>query len=60
MLKNMEDVATKKPDDFVIATGKQFTVNFVNISAKNLGIKIRWSGTGINEKELIKDWKNYY
>ena len=45
----------KKPDDFVIATGKQFTVrDFVNISAKNLGIKIRWSGTGINEKGIDK------
>ena len=43
----------KKPDDFVIATGKQTTVkNFVNIVAKRLGIKIKWKGVGIKEKAL--------
>ncbi len=41
----------KEPDDFVIATGKQFSVKqFVNIVSKKLGIKIVWKGTGINEK----------
>ena len=39
-----------KPDDFVIATGKQITVKeFINKVCKNLKIKIRWSGKGINE-----------
>ena len=41
----------KKPDDFVIATGKQHSVKqFVNIVSKKLGFKIIWKGTGINEK----------
>ena len=45
----------KKPDDFVIATGKQYTVrDFVNISAKYLGISIKWTGKGINEKGIDK------
>ena len=43
----------KKPDDFVIATGKQTTVkNFVNIVARRLGMKIKWKGVGIKEKAL--------
>ncbi len=41
----------KKPDDYVIATGKQYSVkHFVNLVAKELKIKIRWRGKGINEK----------
>ena len=45
----------KKPDDFVIATGKQYSVrDFVNNTAKNLGINIRWTGKGINEKGIDK------
>ena len=51
----MENNATKKPDDFVIATGIQYSVkDFVNISAKNLGINIKWIGKGINEKGIDK------
>jgi GDPmannose 4,6-dehydratase len=38
------------PDDFVIATGVQYSVrDFVNTAAKELGIKIVWQGTGVNE-----------
>ena len=41
----------KKPDDFVICTGKQYSIkNFINLVAKDLNIKIRWKGKGINEK----------
>ena len=41
----------KKADDYVIASGNQFTVKkFVNITASILGINIRWRGKGINEK----------
>jgi len=44
-----------KPDDFVIATGRQYSVRqFVNIAAKNLGINIKWIGKGINEKGIDK------
>lgn len=40
-----------KPEDFVIATGVQYSVrDFVNAAAKELGIEIRWQGTGIDEK----------
>ncbi len=47
----------KKPDDFVIATGKQYSVkHFINIVAKELDMKITWRGKGINEKAY--DQKN--
>jgi GDPmannose 4,6-dehydratase len=38
-------------EDFVIATGVQFSVrDFVNAAAKELGITIRWEGSGVDEK----------
>ena len=41
----------KKPDDFVIATGKQYSVKeFVNLSLEELGIKHKWIGNGIKTK----------
>ena len=43
----------RKPDDFVIATGKQLTVRqFVNLVSKKLGFQIAWKGQGKNEKGL--------
>src|SRR5210317_1342255 len=40
-----------KPDDYVIATGKQYTVkNFINLVCKKLKIKINWKGKRLNEK----------
>ena len=43
----------KKPEDFVIATGKQYSVrDFINTSAKYLGIKIKWLGKDSNEKGI--------
>jgi GDPmannose 4,6-dehydratase len=46
----------KIPKDYVIATGKQFTVKqFVNLVAKELKMKLVWKGNGINEKAF---WKN--
>ncbi|MCJ8324140.1 MAG: GDP-mannose 4,6-dehydratase [Rhizobiales bacterium] len=39
-----------EPDDFVIATGKQISVReFVNLSAKELGIELEFSGQGLDE-----------
>jgi GDPmannose 4,6-dehydratase len=39
------------PEDFVIATGRQYSVReFVDLSAKELKIKIRWEGDGVDEK----------
>ena len=41
----------EKPEDFVIATGVQYSVrDFVNAAAKELGMQIRWKGQGIDEK----------
>jgi GDPmannose 4,6-dehydratase len=38
-------------EDFVIATGVQFSVrDFVNAAAAELEIKVRWEGTGVDEK----------
>ena len=42
------------PDDFVIATGKQFSVRqFVTIAAAELGLTLDWQGTGIDESGVI-------
>lgn len=44
----------EKPDDFVIATGEQYSVRqFVEFSAKELGISIQWEGIGIKEKGVV-------
>ena len=46
-----QDVA----DDFVIATGKQISVReFVTLSAKELGITLRFEGEGIEEKGFVE------
>ena len=43
----------KKPDDYVIGTGKTFTIkDFVNRTAKKLEFKIKWIGKGLNEKAV--------
>lgn len=39
-----------EPDDFVIATGKQFSVrDFVGAAGSILGMKIEWRGEGVEE-----------
>lgn len=39
-----------EPDDFVIATGVQYSVReFVDAAAKELGMMIHWSGEGVGE-----------
>jgi GDPmannose 4,6-dehydratase len=41
----------EQPEDFVIATGVQYSVrDFVNAAANELGIAIRWDGKGVDEK----------
>ena len=38
------------PDDFVIATGEQHSVReFAEIAAREVGIDIEWSGSGVDE-----------
>ncbi len=40
-----------QPDDYVIATGKQYSVKeFVDAAFHEVGINIRWDGKGIDEK----------
>jgi len=47
-----------EPDDFVIATGRQYSVRqFIEWSAKELGITIRFEGNGINEKGIVSNIK---
>jgi GDPmannose 4,6-dehydratase len=41
----------EQPEDFVIATGVQYSVrDFVNAAAEELAIHIRWEGSGVDEK----------
>jgi len=43
----------EKPQDYVIATGVQYSVrDFVNAAANELGITVRWEGSGVDEKGL--------
>jgi len=45
-----------KADDYVIATGKQYSVKkFIELVCKQLSIKISWKGRGIKE---IGYWRN--
>lgn len=45
-----------KPEDFVIATGKQYSVReFVDATAAELGMKLRWEGKGVDERGLWVD-----
>ena len=58
----------RKPDDYVIATGKQHSIKqFINLTAKKLNMKIIWKGKGKKEKgynelgfPIIECDKNYF
>ena len=44
-----------EPDDFVIATGKQISVReFVQLSAREAGIELEFSGEGVEEIATVK------
>lgn len=48
----------EQPEDFVIATGKQYSVrDFVNAAAIELDMEIYWQGAGIDEKGYDIDGK---
>ncbi len=58
----------KKPDDYVIATGKQLSIRqFINLVSKKLNMNIAWKGKGLKEKgydsltkkNIIQIDKNY-
>ena len=45
----------RKPDDYVIATGKTHSVRqFINLTLKYLKFDYKWTGTGMNEKVINK------
>jgi GDPmannose 4,6-dehydratase len=45
----------ESPEDFVIATGVQHSVrDFVNAAAAELGIGLRWEGTGTDETGIVE------
>jgi GDPmannose 4,6-dehydratase len=45
------------PEDFVIATGEQYSVrDFVNAAAQEFGMIIRWEGSGVEERGY---WENH-
>ena len=44
----------EQPEDFVIATGQQASVReFINKSAKALGLKLSWEGSGLEETATV-------
>ena len=48
-----------KPEDFVIATGVQYSVReFVEAAAQEIGLTISWKGEGVNEKGYDADGKS--
>jgi GDPmannose 4,6-dehydratase len=41
-------------DDFVIATGRQYSVRqFIEMAAEELGIRLEWKGQGVEEKGYV-------
>lgn len=45
----------EQPEDFVIATGVQYSVRqFVEMAAKELGVSVRWQGEGVDEIGIVE------
>ncbi|MFZ2649354.1 MAG: GDP-mannose 4,6-dehydratase [Burkholderiaceae bacterium] len=45
-----------EPDDFVVATGTQYSVrDFVDAACEEMGMMIRWEGTGLAERGMVSD-----
>jgi GDPmannose 4,6-dehydratase len=46
----------EQPDDYVIATGEQYSVRkFCELAFSEVGIQLEWEGKGISERGMIKD-----
>jgi GDPmannose 4,6-dehydratase len=44
----------EQPEDFVIATGRQYSVrHFVEVAARELGIELAWQDSGVNERGVV-------
>ena len=55
MNANVHVLQQDAPDDFVIATGVQYSVrDFIRWSAGELGISLRFEGQGVDEVAIIK------
>ena len=57
----------EKPEDFIISTGKQYSVrDFINLASRHLDMKIEWSGKDLNEigslngEDIIKVDPRYF
>ena len=49
----------EQPEDYVIASGEQHSVrDFVDISAAELGITLRWEGKGVDEVGIVESVDN--
>ncbi len=47
-----------QPEDFVIATGIQYSVrDFVDMAAAELGLTLGWEGKGVEERAIVTDIK---
>ncbi|HNW44017.1 MAG TPA: GDP-mannose 4,6-dehydratase [Elusimicrobiales bacterium] len=45
----------KKAEDFVVATGRQYSVRkFIELAAREIGITIAWQGKGVAERGIVK------
>ncbi|MGB2688649.1 MAG: GDP-mannose 4,6-dehydratase, partial [Desulfobacterales bacterium] len=48
----------EEPDDYVIATGEQYSVRkFCELAFSEVGIQLEWEGKGISERGMIQDIK---
>ena len=57
----MDDIASQKPDDWVISTGKTTSIREFLVKAFDyVGIKLKFIGNGINEKELLSRTNTLY
>ena len=46
----------KTPEDFIIATGNQYSVrDFINVAAKELEMDVKWEGSGVKEKGYLNN-----
>jgi len=46
----------ESPDDYILATGRQHSVReLIEVAASKLGMKIRWEGTGLEEKGIDEE-----
>jgi GDPmannose 4,6-dehydratase len=49
----------EEPEDFVIATGKQYSVrDFVEAAAAEIGITMKWEGSGVEEQGIVDQVEN--